>query len=169
MNRNIISLLILFMLFIMASPVPADDDLEAARHLFTTGNYKKSIHLLKQITKENSDHTNAWVLLGDCYYGLKKDKKSIKAYQKAILLDPEQVDVLFRSGLVYYRMEKYFKAIDAYKHAIRIKPEHSEAYFWLGVAYNRIANIGKAFEQYKILKSLDKELADKLYAIIFGE
>jgi hypothetical protein len=39
----------------------------------------------------------------------------------------------------------------------------------LGVVYDRTGNIEKAFEEYNRLKSLDPELAEKLYEIIFLE
>jgi hypothetical protein len=41
------------------------------------------------------------------------------------------------------------------------------AHFLLGVAYLQLNDRGSALEQYKILKSLDSELAKKLFDFIY--
>jgi len=43
------------------------------------------------------------------------------------------------------------------------------AHFLLGVSYDSTGRISLAFKHHKILKALDKELAEKLYDIIFLE
>jgi tetratricopeptide (TPR) repeat protein len=60
----------------------------------------------------------------------------------------------------------YTEAIEALKQAIRIKPDLADAHFSLGVTYAALNDKGSALKQYKILKSLDSELANKLYNII---
>jgi tetratricopeptide (TPR) repeat protein len=60
----------------------------------------------------------------------------------------------------------YKEAIEAYGQAVRIGPNIALAHFGLGLAYVSLNNRGSALEQYEILKSLDSELANKLYSRI---
>ena len=56
--------------------------------------------------------------------------------------------------------------IEAYKQAIRIRPDYVRAHSNLGVAYLETGGKGSALEEYKILKTLDAELANKLFKLI---
>ena len=59
--------------------------------------------------------------------------------------------------------------IDVYKQEIRINPDYADAHTHtiLGLAYVFLYDRDSALEQYKILKSLDSELANKLYNMIY--
>jgi tetratricopeptide (TPR) repeat protein len=60
----------------------------------------------------------------------------------------------------------YKEATKAYKQAIRIDPDDADTHYNLGIAYVYLNDRGSAVEQYKILKSLDSELANKLFKLI---
>lgn len=62
----------------------------------------------------------------------------------------------------------YTEAIEALKQAIRIKPDLADAHFSLGVTYAAFNDKGSALEHYKILKSLNSELANKLFNFIYN-
>jgi tetratricopeptide (TPR) repeat protein len=66
-------------------------------------------------------------------------------------------------------MKHHNAAIEVYKKVLQINPNHKMAHFCLGVSYDSTSRISLAFKHYKILKTLDKELAEKLYNIIFLE
>mgnify|MGYP006268701361 CR=1 FL=1 len=59
------------------------------------------------------------------------------------------------------------EAIESYKQAIRIKPDLAEAHLNLGMVYLRTGDRGSALEEYKILRNLDKDLADRLFSLIY--
>jgi tetratricopeptide (TPR) repeat protein len=169
MNKKQISVLILIFLFHLKGIGLANNDFDMAKSTYRIGEYKKSVQLLKKFTKANPAHTEAWVMLGDCYNELGKNKQSIEPYKKAISLDPENVDTILKLGVTFYKMEDFANATEACKLIIQTKPDHPEAHFWLGVVYDRTGNIEKAFEEYNLLKSIDLELSEKLYNIIFLE
>jgi Flp pilus assembly protein TadD len=66
-------------------------------------------------------------------------------------------------------MRRHLSAIEVYKKVVEINPKHAEAHFDLGASYDRMSRLTYAFEQYRILKTLDEELADKLYHMILGD
>ncbi|MBW2200603.1 MAG: tetratricopeptide repeat protein [Deltaproteobacteria bacterium] len=169
MNKKQISVLILIFLFHLKGIGLANNDFDMAKSTYRIGEYKKSVQLLKKFTKANPANIEAWVLLGDCYNALEKNKQTIEAYKKAISLDPEGVDTILKLGVTFYKMDDFGNAIEAFKLILQIKPDHPEAHFWLGVVNDRIGNIEKAFEEYNLLKSIDLELSKKLYDIIFLE
>ncbi len=60
----------------------------------------------------------------------------------------------------------YKEAIEAFKQSIRIDPDSVQAHYNLGIAYVLFYERDSAVEQYNILKSLDSELADKLFDLM---
>jgi len=64
-------------------------------------------------------------------------------------------------------MGRYDEAVESYKRAIQIKPGLAEAHLNLGMTYLRIGDRGSALEEYKILKGLDKDMANKLFNLIY--
>ena len=168
MKRTIVLSLILFVLFISIGQALAGENLEPAKIFFDAGEYKKSISLLKAVTRQEPSNTTAWVLLGNSFLKLDKNKKAINAYGQAIAIDQKNEEAFFGLGLAFSRMRKNENAIGAYKKVIEINPRHAKAHFELGVSHDRASNLSHAFRQYKILKTLDESLANKLYHIILG-
>lgn len=65
------------------------------------------------------------------------------------------------------KKEDYEKDIQRLQEAIRIKPDFAEAHCSLGVAYYGVGDRGSAMDEYKILKDLNKDLANKLFNLIY--
>jgi cytochrome c-type biogenesis protein CcmH/NrfG len=143
------------------------EDLTAAEALFEEGDHKACLRHLKGVTEEDPDNLRAWVLMGRCYGELKKDRKAVKAYEKALKIDPAQEEALFGLAMSYARLDKRPVALAAFKKVVEVNPFHAEAHYYLGVIYEAKGSIGKAWEEYKILKTLDERLAEKLYHVIF--
>ena len=168
MNRKT-PLLIILVVFLMAvGQAMASGILESAQKYFDAGEFKKAVGLLKKITRKEPSNITAWILLGNSYTGLQKNKNAIEAYEQALRIDSKNEDALFGLGINYSRMRQHSIAIETYKKIIEINPKNAEAYFELGVSYDRTNHLTYAFEQYKILKTLDEDLARKLYHIILG-
>ena len=56
-------------------------------------------------------------------YSLGKYDDAIKAYDKAIEINPNDADVWYSKGLAVYDSGDYIKAIDCYNNALEIAPE----------------------------------------------
>ncbi|MFA5292379.1 MAG: tetratricopeptide repeat protein [Phycisphaerae bacterium] len=87
-------------------------------------------------------------------------------FQKATEENPDDAEAYYNLGVTYGSLGRYQDAIEAYKQAIRIKPDYAKAHNMLGVTYFAIGDNGAALEEYKILKTLDAELANKLFNLI---
>ncbi|MBN1849800.1 MAG: tetratricopeptide repeat protein [Deltaproteobacteria bacterium] len=147
----------------------ADENLDSIEALIQAGEFKQAEQVLKKTTKNEPSNIKAWVLLGDAYVGREKEKKAVEAYQKAIHLDPKNEDAHLGLGAAYNMMKSYSMAIEAYKQIIGLNPKHAEAHYQLGLTYDRAVMLTQAFEEYNILKTLDEDLAAKLYHVILGK
>ena len=91
----------------------------------------------------------------------------IEGYKQAIRLKPNDAETHFSLGRTYYILGHNTEALEEYKQTIRLKPNFAMAHSLLGVIYLDTNNRAKALDEYKILKDLDKDLADKLFNLIY--
>lgn len=166
MKANLVCLVVLTFLIVTGQSLSIDS-LTAAEGLFASGQYKECVSHLRTLTKKEPTNLRAWILMGDCYSKLEKNRKAIKAYEEAVKIDPSHEQALFALGVNYAKLEKRSGAMAAFKRVVEINPSHAEAHFSLGVLYEAQGSMSHAWEEYKVLKTLDEELADKLYHIIF--
>jgi tetratricopeptide (TPR) repeat protein len=95
--------------------------------------YDQAIRRLKQgiliARKVNDTATLAkfWVNLGDIYLGLLQPTRAIRAYRKAIRLNPQDAESWIALGHVYDTDKRITNAIIAYKQALLLDPQNSQA------------------------------------------
>ena len=131
------------------------------------GRYEEAIDAYKQTIRIKPDATEAHNNLGAAYHKLGRYQEAIEAYKQVIRINPDDADAHNNLGIAYGKLGRYREAIDACKQAIRIKPDYAEAHYNLGTTYLKIGDKGSALEEYKILKTLDAELANKLFNFIY--
>ena len=103
--------------------------------------------------------SNAWVQEGSVLTNSGKYTEAIKAYDKAIKINPQDADAWNGKGVVLDELGKYDEAIKAYDKAIEIDPRYFEAWTNKGVdlvnlnkydeakaAYDRGIKINPAWE-----------------------
>jgi tetratricopeptide (TPR) repeat protein len=93
----------------------------------------------------------------------------IETYKQEVEKNPDDAFAHYNLGVVYGESGMYEESIESYKQAIRIDPDDAGAHFNLGDAYLGLNDEDSALEQYEILKSLDSELANKLFDEIYSE
>ena len=147
------------------------DDAEAHYNLGVAygelGRHEEAMEAFKQAIRINPDYAEAHYNLGVTYGKLGRYEEEIKAYKQAIKIKPDDVEAHCNLGVSYGKLGHYEEAIEAFKQAIRIKPDLAEAHCNLGLSYLLIGDKGSALDEYKILKTLDNELANKLFNMIY--
>ncbi|MEW6095150.1 MAG: tetratricopeptide repeat protein [bacterium] len=89
---------------------------------------KKTITQAQKLIALNPDDGVGNSILGAGYYlGGKELDKAVKAFKKAIEVDPYNPDPHNTIGLVYQRLGKYDEAIKEFKQALWLKPDYSMA------------------------------------------
>lgn len=110
------------------------------------------IQQLEAIAKANAGNANAWIALGNAQMDAQRFAEAIISYQRALDLDPKNVDVLVDMGTCYRGVGQPEKAIEEYKKASKIDPRHPMAQMNAGVVYaydlGRKAEALKSFEKY---------------------
>jgi Flp pilus assembly protein TadD len=131
------------------------------------GRYEDAIESYKQAIRINPDYAEAHNNLGDTYGNLGYWQEAIEAYKQAIRIKPDYAEAHVGLGFAYGGLGRYQDEIEAFKQAVRIKPDFAWAHYALGTTYLTIGDKGSALEEYKILKTLDAELANKLFNFIY--
>jgi len=110
------------------------------------------IQQLETIAKANAGNVNAWIALGNAQMDAQRFAEAIISYQRALDLDPKNVDVRVDMGTCYRGVGQPEKAIEEYKTASKIDPRHPMAQMNAGVVYafdlGRKAEAIKSFEKY---------------------
>jgi tetratricopeptide (TPR) repeat protein len=131
------------------------------------GLHREAAQAFKQATRIDPDNAPAHYSLGYSYGRLGLHREAIEAFKQAIRIKPDNVEAYLSLGSAYGQLGLYREALKAYKSAVRIKPDDARAHGGLGISYEMLNNRGEALEQYKILKTLDKEAANKLFNFIY--
>ncbi|MEW5877548.1 MAG: tetratricopeptide repeat protein [Acidobacteriota bacterium] len=131
------------------------------------GRYSEALEAFKQAIRIKPDYAEAQCDLGLAYGKLGRHSEAVEAYKQAIRIKPDFAEAHKGLGASYGSLGRFSEAVEAFKQAIRIKPDYAEAHFALGVSYLLLEDKGAALDEYKILKTLNAELANKLFNMIY--
>ena len=131
------------------------------------GRYQEAIEAFGQAIKIKPDYAEAHYNLGLAYGKLGRYQDAVESYKQTVRIKPDYAKAYINLGISYYKLGRYQDAVEPYKQAIRIKPDFTMAHYALGVVYSVIGDKESALEEYKILKTLDAELANKLFNLIY--
>lgn len=101
-------------------------------------------------------------------YGLRYDiegkwQLAVKAYRKALQLDPTLADCWNNLATIYYRVGRKKKAIRYYLNALKINSSYKLAYYNLGNIFEEIKKFRTAVKMYLKAIELDPEYYDAHY------
>jgi tetratricopeptide (TPR) repeat protein len=131
------------------------------------GQNDDAIEAYKQAINIEPNFAGAHFALGLAYMDLGRYSEAIEGFNQVIRILPDDPVAYFVLGLAYAELDTYDEAIEAFKHAILINPDFAEAHFLLGLSYLNLGDKTSALDEYKILKSNNRDLADRLYNQIY--
>ena len=117
---------------------------------------------IAQAYKQNIDNLNAaeWFEKG---YKLDESGNytdAVKAYSKAIELEPQAAHAYYNRGVVYRKLGNTQQAINDYNKAIELNPQDAEAYVNRGVAYAKLGNTQQEIKDYNKAIELNPQLPE---------
>ncbi len=119
---------------------------------------------LENTAKMSPKNPAGWIALGNALMDSRQFPAAIDAYQKALALDPDNVNVRVDMGTCYRGAGKPEKAIEEYRKAIKIDPRHLNAHRNSGVVLafdlKKPQDAAKAFEKYLELAPNASDAAD---------
>lgn len=98
-------------------------------------NYQQQITTLEGIVAREPENRNAWVQLGNNFFGSNQPIKAIEAYDKALELGPDDPNVLTDQGTMFRRVGWYDRAISNFQRAAELDPNHLQSRYNMGVVY----------------------------------
>jgi tetratricopeptide (TPR) repeat protein len=131
------------------------------------GRCQEAIEASKEAIRIKPDFAMAHYNLGNSLSVLGNYPEAIKSYKEAIRIQFDYAESHLNLGAAYFRMGRYQEAIESYKQAVRINFGLAEAHLNLGMAYLGLGDRGSALDEYKILKDQDKDLANRLFNLIY--
>ncbi|MDP9191778.1 MAG: DUF4388 domain-containing protein [Acidobacteriota bacterium] len=106
----------------------AEQNFSKARELTSHGDYYGAIVLLRQTVNFAPDHAEAWALLGaNQERNPKWRRDAAESYQKALSIDPNNVEVLISLGDLYKIEGMISRAQTCYEDALKISNDNQQA------------------------------------------
>jgi tetratricopeptide (TPR) repeat protein len=107
-------------------------------------NYAEAVTWLRQIIELDPKDYEAWLELGNAYFGLDKLKDAEEAALRAIDENPSFALSFISLGRIRIAAQNYQGAIDVLTEAVKLQPASGAANYFLGAAYLQIKKGSKA-------------------------
>ena len=108
--------------------VIAEQNYGKAKDLAAAGDYYGAIVLLRQAVEFAPDHAVAWYLLGQCQERNPKwRREAAECYQRALSIDPNNVDAMISLGDLYKTEGLASRAQICYEDVLKITPDNQQA------------------------------------------
>lgn len=138
-----------------------------------TSSVQQAINEAQAAIALNPKKAHNWENLGIIYknvLGFKgAEQWAIAAFQKATLLDPQNVTYRLELGGVYYSLKQYENAIKAFQEATLLKPDLPNSYYNLAYAYYQNQDSKNAFRVMDTLLALLKKQSSPNYKKVLKE
>jgi tetratricopeptide (TPR) repeat protein len=93
--------------------------------------------------------------------------KAVTLYENLLIKDPDNLIASTRLGEIFRSRSDNGMIFQAYKNAIRLDPDNADYHYYIGVALAKLGEKDFAMTEYRILKSLNRDLANKLFIEIY--
>ena len=125
---------------------------EEATLLNKRGKFDEVISLLQPHQADpKNDSALFFNELGVAYRNKNNLEQAIRAYQKALSLDPDNPVVMKNLGDVFYLKKEYAQAAEICQKALKSSPRFHQARSTLGLAYYRLGKYREALEEFEIV------------------
>ncbi|MBK9255793.1 MAG: tetratricopeptide repeat protein [Saprospiraceae bacterium] len=118
------------------------------------GDRERAINSFQTAVENDSQLTDAWLILGDLYEE-KKDPKALKYYESAILSNPNSMEALHSKAFYLQNHGKIQEAKQIYRDIILQDKNYEAAYLNSGVLYMEQDSLDLAYEQFNILAGVN--------------
>jgi cytochrome c-type biogenesis protein CcmH/NrfG len=94
---------------------------------------QQEISMLQDVVRKDPGNVKAWISLGNDQMDSGRFDEAVVSYQKALDINPKDVDVRVDMGTCYRRIGKPDIAAKEYREALKINPNHQMALRNLGI------------------------------------
>lgn len=110
-----------------------------------------------QATESDPANPEAWRALGNAYYDADLPEKAIEAYNRSLVLKPDDTDILNDQGAMYRQTGDFARALSNFERARKVDPYNLESIYNSGyvLAFD-LNQIDKAVATWKLYLALDR-------------
>lgn len=130
---------------------------------------EEQIDSYKRILELKPDHVPTLHLMGRTVGQIGRYEEALDFLNKASALEPDNARIHFDLGVTYHLINRPKEELRAYTRAIRANPRMTEAHYNLAVLFLKQGIRILALHEYDILKSLNSDVADRLFEEIYPE
>ena len=123
--------------------------------LKASGRWKETQQIFLHVVEHDPTNKFAWNGLGLAYHYLDQEDKSLAAYDKALVLDPNYAEVYYNKGVSLKYMGDIKEAGVYYWRAIELNPRMHSAIINLAALHQEHGDAEKALEYFEMLTSDD--------------
>ena len=117
---------------------PPQDKVQSLIKLYNQGKLQQALEQAIVLLQQFPKSSLLYNINGAAYRGLGQLDASVKAYNKALAIKPDNADAYNNMGNAHKDQGKLKEAIEAYSKALAIKPDNAEAYDNMGNALKGI-------------------------------
>jgi tetratricopeptide (TPR) repeat protein len=144
------------------APTNADVAINLGGAYILQGKWNKAVDVLSKAAELHPDNAMLWINLGAAHLGHlklagpKQQLRAIRAYERALEIDPKAPNVHYHLGLIYKDRREFDQAVRCFENALTINPGDADAQYWLDwLAKRAIADADAA-----VLSAADSSAAD---------
>ena len=115
------------------------------------------------------DEAENWNNKGLNFYDVGNFEDAVKAYNKAIEINPEKVDYWYNKGFALHALRNFSEAIEAYDKTIDMEPEKADAWYYKGLAYYNLGIFEEAMKAFDKAKEIKPEYLYARYSPHVGK
>lgn len=99
--------------------------------------WDRAVRVLSKAADANPENAMLWVNLGAAHLGNlqtsgpKQQERAIRAYERALTIDPAAPNVHYHLGLIYKARGELNRAIAFFQRALEIQPTDRDAQYWI--------------------------------------
>ena len=99
--------------------------------------WERAVRVLSKAADANPENVMLWVNLGAAHLGNlqtagpKQQERAIRAYERALTIDPLTPNVHYHLGLIYKARGELTRAIAFFQRALEVEPTDRDAQYWI--------------------------------------
>ena len=128
---------------------------EIAYVYYLQKDYKKVIKLVSKLFTYKGIGDEVFVLWGNSYDNLKKQKKALEVYAKGLMKFPYSGKLYTEIGISYLRSNELQKSIESFVKGIELNPSYPSNYYWATKIFKNSINSGWALIYGEIFMNLE--------------
>ena len=131
------------------------------------GKYKDAIYSISKAIELGSEGGGNYGLLGYCYLSLEKYSTALDAYSRALLYNPDSMDLRQGKAQCLFNLEKYKEAIGLFDELIAEKPDNKDFWSYQANAYLAVEQTENASANLEIVRRMG--MADASQLMLLGD